>query len=632
MPLSLKTICVVVILFLQDFIYCQNIINGYATVTAISGRTLTLSNVDESGDTFEDGEAVIIMQMQDSVIGSNTNNNSSFGDLGTIASAGLYEIRFISSHTESGTTPNTITLNAAMTNTYNINVNSTVQIISFPTLGTPHYTTTADLTGKAWDGNNGGVLAMNILGNLNLSHNITVSGLGFRGGSASANFSGWIGCDHNGDYIKTANHARAGKKGEGIYKAITNDYRYARGKLINGGGGGTENHNCGGAGGGNYTNGGNGGYGYSCATAPGGGGVGGLELAQHIRITRFFMGGGGGGGQQNNSVGTAGGAGGGIILIKADSIKTLGNCSGITISANGASVPSGRNDGQGGGGAGGSIVLDVNGWDVASTCRVTMEASGGDGGDVLQGTSHAGGGGGGQGVIMYPSEEPNLNTTISVNSGSGGCSKRPCDPSTTPPNGGGTDGDGASPAGSTNGGINPLPVELLFFWGEYLENGTVELDWQTVSELNNSHFIIERSSDFYDWEQLHTELGAGNSISSIDYRFLDEKPLLGTAYYRLKQVDFDGQEQVVGVEVVAIESSENLYKIYPIPTKGKAIISSNSDIRNADVLGYTIDGKLVDNLLVSPISNKQLELNTENLLAGVYILYVNGKMLKLIKE
>ena len=74
----------------SSFAYCQ-VINGYAKVTAITGTTLlTVNNIDESGDTFEDGEFAIVMQMQDDVIGVNTNNNSSFGDLNSIGSAGNY--------------------------------------------------------------------------------------------------------------------------------------------------------------------------------------------------------------------------------------------------------------------------------------------------------------------------------------------------------------------------------------------------------------------------------------------------------------------------------------------------------------------------------------------------------------
>src|SRR5579871_3234285 len=65
-------------------------INSYARVTAISGKTLTLSNINQTYHTFTAGEQVLIVQMQDAVIGSTANDNTS-GGLGTIGAAGLYE-------------------------------------------------------------------------------------------------------------------------------------------------------------------------------------------------------------------------------------------------------------------------------------------------------------------------------------------------------------------------------------------------------------------------------------------------------------------------------------------------------------------------------------------------------------
>lgn len=102
------------------------------------------------------------MQMQDNVIGRNTNNNSSFGNLGSIQSAGLFEIRTVSAIIESRTTPTSITLSTALGNTYNTGTNSRVQIISFPQLGSPDFTTTQDMNGESWDGNTGGVFAFEI--------------------------------------------------------------------------------------------------------------------------------------------------------------------------------------------------------------------------------------------------------------------------------------------------------------------------------------------------------------------------------------------------------------------------------------------------------------------------------------
>src|SRR6185503_12514282 len=74
-------------------------VNAYAKVTAIDAtRTqLTIANLNETHHTFTANEEVIVMQMQDNVIGTNTNNDANFGNLGAIADAGNYEIGVINS-------------------------------------------------------------------------------------------------------------------------------------------------------------------------------------------------------------------------------------------------------------------------------------------------------------------------------------------------------------------------------------------------------------------------------------------------------------------------------------------------------------------------------------------------------
>ena len=99
------------------------VINSYAEVTGIAGTTLSLANVDiSSGDNFDIGDEIIIMQMQDDVIGSNTGDDAAFGDLSDISSAGLYEIVTILSRVPAAGTPTSITVSAAFTNTYNIGI------------------------------------------------------------------------------------------------------------------------------------------------------------------------------------------------------------------------------------------------------------------------------------------------------------------------------------------------------------------------------------------------------------------------------------------------------------------------------------------------------------------------------
>jgi hypothetical protein len=88
-------------------------------------------------------------------------------------------------------------------------------------------------------------------------------------------------------------------------------------------------------------------------------------------------------------------------------------------------------------------------------------------------------------------------------------------------------------------GITPLPIELVSFGATCEEEGVL-LEWTTASELNNDHFTIERSSDVEHWEEVGIVPGAGNNSSLLHYSLMDEAPLPGIIYYRLKQTDLDG--------------------------------------------------------------------------------------------
>jgi hypothetical protein len=138
------------VLFLLISLINYGQINGYAKVTAINGgaTTLTVTNVNETAHTFTVGGNVIVMQMQDDVIGTNTTNISTFGNLGSIANGGNFEIRTITSRLPAVGTPTSITLNAGLINTYNVGANSSVQLITFRNMGV-NFTTTANITGLA---------------------------------------------------------------------------------------------------------------------------------------------------------------------------------------------------------------------------------------------------------------------------------------------------------------------------------------------------------------------------------------------------------------------------------------------------------------------------------------------------
>lgn len=88
--------------------------------------------------------------------------------------------------------------------------------------------------------------------------------------------------------------------------------------------------------------------------------------------------------------------------------------------------------------------------------------------------------------------------------------------------------------------FNTLPIELLFFEGEKI-GPYVKLKWQTSSETNNAYYVIQKSLDAINFDDLVTIEGAGNSNVCIDYNWVDYQPSDQISFYRLKQVDYDGE-------------------------------------------------------------------------------------------
>ncbi|MBL6447440.1 T9SS type A sorting domain-containing protein [Fulvivirga sp. 29W222] len=620
----------IVRLFLSVFILmlfeinlnAQSIINAYAKVTGISGTTITLSDINESYDTFVSGEQIIIMQMQDNVIGLNTSNDSNFGALDNIQSAGLYEVATIST-----VAPSAITLTAALKNPYHTGSNSSLQIISFPDLGAGgDYATTSDLTAFAWNGNIGGIIALQVGGVLTLNHNVNVDGKGFRGGTVSGN-DGTVAC--YASTWTTSNTGYAGEKGEGIYKITDANYGHGRAKIINGGGAGAI-HNGGGGGGGNVTTGGEGGDGWNCSANPVGG-QGGIALDSYITSGRIFMGGGGGGAHQNNSVGSSGVNGGGIILIKANEITTSGPCGGRIISANGINGNDSGNDGSGGAGAGGTIIFSVPKFSIDAACTLAVSASGGNGGSAITANIHGAGGGGGQGRIMFTVAQPG-NTSVSTNNGSSGCNNdsNPCN--STP---------GQQPTGSNGQGVSdeigsdPLPVSLLYFNGVIGKSGYVTLRWGTRSELNNDFYTLERSIDGSAWEVIGFKDGSGTTSEEQNYDYIDDSRGANALFYRLSQTDFNGRSEYL--KTISLSNWEkNEMLLYPNPGKGKfaLLITNQADEDNITIELFDIMGRMVKVEFLH--TGNKVSFQLENEPKGVYMLKVRAgrkdSLLKLMLE
>lgn len=139
-----------------------------------------------------------------------------------------------------------------------------------------------------------------------------------------------------------------------------------------------------------------------------------------------------------------------------------------------------------------------------------------------------------------------------------------------------------------------LPVELIYFEA-VLKGDVVLLDWKTASELNNDHFMIERSTDAVVWEEIGQVYGHGTTSLPHSYKFIDKYPLSGVSYYRFRQVDYDGNFSYSPVRSIEYSVSEKSEKIFWYPNPGRGEIRwaamHTEDIRMiviTDVLGRII--------------------------------------------
>lgn len=169
-------------------------------------------------------------------------------------------------------------------------------------------------------------------------------------------------------------------------------------------------------------------------------------------------------------------------------------------------------------------------------------------------------------------------------------------------------------------GPSILPVELLFFEATIKADNTVYLDWATTSESNNSHFLIERSSDGQGWETIARVSGSNFSSSFKQYQATDFSPFRGISYYRLVQFDFDGKATLSGVKVVNLVGEEELL-VFPNPAGDyiHVVLPANSSQVHLSI--YNLLGELVFEDHYS--EEKTLQINTSNLPDGQYFLVVN---------
>ena len=165
----------------------------------------------------------------------------------------------------------------------------------------------------------------------------------------------------------------------------------------------------------------------------------------------------------------------------------------------------------------------------------------------------------------------------------------------------------------------PLPVKWVYFQGQLSENG-VMLRWKTASEIHNLRFEVERSLDALHWKKIGFVEGNGDRNTQSLYHFLDTTTPSGIHYYRLKQIDLDGQFEFSSI--IHVQGKNNAIKAYPNPTQGIVRIEGVlPDVKVYNILGREVKRETM----------KGQDLDLSDLPNGLYIISVlNGHQAKSI--
>ena len=164
----------------------------------------------------------------------------------------------------------------------------------------------------------------------------------------------------------------------------------------------------------------------------------------------------------------------------------------------------------------------------------------------------------------------------------------------------------------------PLPLDWVSFTVTY-SNGKSNLVWETVNEINVSHFDIEHSLDGESFDMIGN-LNANNKTSPNTYSYTHQSPVQGINYYRLKQVDFDGAYDYSWVRYVAVIEGKISYIIYPNPAQNQVTITADAVI-TGEARMIDLEGKIVWTGAFRGTS--QLDVDMANFKDGIYQLVIN---------
>jgi len=166
-----------------------------------------------------------------------------------------------------------------------------------------------------------------------------------------------------------------------------------------------------------------------------------------------------------------------------------------------------------------------------------------------------------------------------------------------------------------------LPIGLLTTFTGTVINNEHLIKWKMRSEIESAHFILQVSTDGVNFEILDTVQGAGTTSSLTSYEIINTNTSLGSLYYQLLQVEYDGTINTLGI----IKVTQYATSVYPNPTKQYLNLHNNGQgFQNLEINITDITGQQIANYTQNQIETTNLgyRLNVAFLSSGIYFMNV----------
>lgn len=171
-----------------------------------------------------------------------------------------------------------------------------------------------------------------------------------------------------------------------------------------------------------------------------------------------------------------------------------------------------------------------------------------------------------------------------------------------------------------------LPLELLSFTG--WNSGTYnELHWITSTEFNTSHFEIERSVDGVTFYTIGMTGAAGFTVAPQDYAFIDDAPLTGNNYYRLRMVDLDGAYEYSNIVLITLQgATSDILSVSPNPVEDVLHVTvqlpnaARVELYLSDMLGRKVLAQTFD----LEAGSQVMDMDVRLLAPAAYMLTITG--------